>query len=69
MEAWASLIVVAPVLVLLLGYFWLRLGPKRCPQCRRLTLGYWGPPVGIRRMIFHCAQCGSRFEGHKRLPL
>jgi len=61
--------VVILVAVLLIGYFWFRFGPLRCPRCRRLVWGYFGVPVGIRRMHFHCPGCETRFEGHKRLPL
>ena len=50
-------------------YSWLRFGPKRCPQCRTLTWGYWGTPIGSRRMHFHCRRCGAYFEGNRRLPL
>ena len=55
--------------LMLLGYFWLRFGPMRCPRCGRLVFGYPGIPVGIRRMHFHCKGCGTRFDGHYRLPL
>jgi hypothetical protein len=51
------------------GYFWLRFGPKRCPRCRTWVFGYWGVPVGIRMMHFHCKRCGMRFVGNKRLPV
>lgn len=63
-------IVITAVVFLLVGFYgWLRFGPKRCPKCGKLTMGVWGPPVGIRRMFFRCRVCGTRFEGHKRLPL
>ena len=55
---------------LLVTLFWcLRYGPKRCPECSKLTMGVWGPPVGIRRMFFRCRACDTRFEGHKLFPL
>ena len=55
--------------IIVVGYAWLRMGPKRCPNCRRLVWGIWGIPVGIRRMHFRCKQCGTEFQGHWRLPL
>ena len=55
--------------LVLCGYFWLRMGPKRCPDCGKLTWGVWGIPVGIRRMHFHCKACGTRFQGNWRLPV
>ncbi len=54
---------------LILAYFWLRMGPKRCPNCKKLTWGIWGPHIGIRKMYFKCPVCGTKFEGNKRLPL
>lgn len=63
-----ALIILGLFCALLLAYLWFRFGAKRCPSCQRLVFGYFGPPVGIRRMYFHCSRCGTRFEGHKRLP-
>ena len=60
---------MASLTLLLFAYFWLRMGPKRCPNCGKLTWGYWGVPIGIRRMHFHCKACGTRFQGSWRLPL
>ena len=65
----AYLLLVVPFALFVAAYGWLRMGPKRCPNCRTLTLGNWGIPVGIRRMHFHCKQCGTKFQGNWRLPL
>ncbi len=64
-----ELVSLAVVCVILSTYFWLRFGPKPCPKCGSLTWGYWGTPIGVRRMHFHCKQCGEYFERHWRLPL
>ena len=61
----AILLISLPVVL----YAWLRFGPKRCPNCRGLTWGVPGVPVGIRRWHFHCKGCGTDFQGHWRLPL
>jgi hypothetical protein len=74
MKEWLVRFAVKLSSVLVIGlpfgvYFFLRFGPKRCPRCRKLAWGVFGPPIGIRRMHFHCKNCGTYFEGHRRLPL
>ncbi len=63
------LLLLLVVFFILVSYFWLRFGPKRCPKCGRLVFGVFGPHIGIRRMFFRCKACGTHFEGHRRLPL
>jgi hypothetical protein len=64
-----ALLLTAFFTLCVFAYFWLRFGPKHCPDCAALVWGYSGIPVGIRMMHFHCRRCGKRFVGHKRLPL
>ena len=59
---------IAPFAMLLLAYFWLRHGPKRCPKCGKRNWGVWGMPIGFQRMHFRCEQCGHCYQGHRRLP-
>lgn len=63
------LIVLLIIVFFAVGYVWLRFGPKRCPNCGKFTWGVMGPHIGIRRVYFKCENCGTKFEGHKRLPL
>ena len=30
--------------IIAFGYCWLRMGPNRCPSCRKLVWGVWGIP-------------------------
>jgi hypothetical protein len=69
MDSPVRIIVFSIGAFIICGYFWFRFGPLRCPHCRKFVFGYFGIPVGIRRMHFHCKGCGARFDGHKRLPL
>ena len=69
MELLAVILLPLAIALALSAYFWLRFGPKRCPNCRKLAWGVWGLPVGIRRMHFHCKRCGNDLQGHWRLPL
>jgi hypothetical protein len=64
-----KVLIVAIFVAGVLLYFWLRFGPLRCPRCRTLNLGMFGPHIGIRRMHFRCRRCGERYTGHARLPL
>ena len=64
-----AVILFGAIGLLLFCYFWLRMGPKRCPNCRTFVWGVWGVPVGIRRMQFRCKSCGTKFQGHSRFPL
>ena len=59
----AGFSVAAIAIVLLLVYLCLRLGPRRCPNCGKLTWGHFGKPWGPRRMQFHCKRCGHDFQG------
>ena len=56
------------VLIMII-YFFLRFGPKRCPRCGKRTWGTPGLPIGVRRMYFVCKRCNYRFTGHMRLPM
>ena len=67
--AMGEIIVFVVFALFWLAYFFLRFGPKRCPNCRRWTWGFFGIPVGIRRMHFRCKACGAKFQGNWRLPL
>jgi len=69
MTTWPFVITMAVLGTVFGAYFWLRFGPKRCPECRKRVWGVFGPHIGIRKMFFHCKVCGTYFEGHRRLPL
>jgi len=63
------LIIGAILIVFWILYFWLRFGPKRCPNCGKLTLGVFSHHIGIRKAYFVCKSCGTKFQGHHRLPM
>ena len=61
-EELIGVIVAVIGLVLCFVYLWLRLGPRRCPNCGRWAWGHFGKPWGPRRMFFHCKKCGQEFQ-------
>jgi hypothetical protein len=55
-------VVYAIILVVAIAYWFLRVGPKRCPNCNRFAWGIVKVPAGVSRMHFHCRHCGTHFE-------
>ncbi len=69
MNPFFTILLVLSIPLIFVGYFWIRFGPRRCPNCHKLVWGVFGPPIGIRCMHFRCKSCGTKFKGNKRLPL